>query len=149
MKFAEFHIGQQIEAGPYEVSQAEIIEFAQHYDPQWFHTDPTSAAQGPFEGLIASGWHSCGIAMRLAADQILKGSESFASPGLKYLKWLHPVRPGDSLSLQITVLEVRRSSKQPDLGILEWRWLLRNQQAIEVLDLEATSLFKLDLEQSA
>ena len=149
MKFAEFYIGQQIEAGPYEVSQAEIIEFAEQYDPQWFHTNPASAAQGPFEGLIASGWHTCGIAMRMAADHVLQGSESFASPGLKYLKWLHPVRPGDILSLQITVLEVRRSSKQPDLGILEWRWLLRNQRAIEVLDLEATSMFKLDTEQSA
>ena len=149
MKFAEFHIGQQIEVGPYEVSQAEIIEFAERYDPQWFHTDPASAAQGPFEGLIASGWQSCGIAMRMVVDQVLKGSESFASPGLKYLKWLHPVRPGDSLSLQLTVLDVRRSSKQLDLGILEWRWLLRNQRSIDVLDLEATSLFKLDSEQSA
>jgi acyl dehydratase len=149
MKFAEFYIGQQIEAGPYQVTQAEIIEFAEQYDPQWFHIDPASAARGPFEGLIASGWHSCSIAMRMVAEQVLQGSESFASPGLKYLKWLHPVRPGDSLSLQITVLEVRRSSKQPDLGILEWRWLLRNQQAIEVLDLETTGLFKLGLEQSA
>jgi acyl dehydratase len=149
MKFAEFHIGQQIETGPYEVSQAEIIEFAEQYDPQWFHADPASAAQGPFEGLIASGWHSCGIAMRMVVDQVLKGSESFASPGLKYLKWLHPVRPGDSLSLQLTVLDVRCSSKQPDLGILEWRWLLRNQRSIDVLDLEATGLFKLDSEQSA
>jgi acyl dehydratase len=149
MKFAEFYVGQQIEAGPYEVSQAEIIEFAEQYDPQWFHIDPASAARGPFEGLIASGWHSCSIAMRMVVDQVLQGSESFASPGLKYLKWLHPVRPGDSLSMQITVLEVRRSSKQPDLGILEWRWLLRNQLSIDVLDLETTGMFKLDTEQSA
>ncbi len=149
MKFAEFHIGQQIELGPYKVSQDEIIEFAEKYDPQWFHIDPASAARGPFEGLIASGWHSCGIAMRMVADQVLKGSETFASPGLKYLKWLHPVRPGDILSLQLTVLDARRSSKRPDLGILEWRWLLRNQLAVEVLDLEATSMFKLDTEQSA
>jgi acyl dehydratase len=148
MKFAEFHIGQQIELGPYKVSQAEIIEFAEKYDPQWFHIDPASAARGPFEGLIASGWHTCGIAMRMVADQVLKGSETFASPGLKYLKWLHPVRPGDSLSLLLTVLDVRRSSKQTDLGILEWRWLLRNQLAVDVLDLEATSMFKLDTEQS-
>ena len=149
MKFAEFHIGQQIDLGPYAVTQAEIIEFAGRYDPQWFHTDPATATGGPFEGLIASGWHSCGIAMRMVVDQVLQGSESFASPGLKYLKWLHPVRPGDSLSLQLTVLDLRHSRKQPDLGILEWRWLLRNQSSIEVLDLEATSMFKLDSEQSA
>lgn len=149
MKFAEFYIGQQIEAGPYEVSPEEIVDFAARYDPQWFHTDSKAAAEGPFEGLIASGWHSCGIAMRLVVDSVLQGSESFASPGLSYLKWLAPVRPGDKLSLRLTVLDLRRSSKRPDLGILQWRWQLRNQDETEVLDLEATSLFKLETEQSA
>ena len=147
MKFAEFYTGQKIEAGPYLVSQQEIIEFAERYDPQWFHTDPTAADDGPFGGLIASGWHSGGIAMRLVADSVLQGSESFASPGLKYLKWLQPLRPGDSVSLLLTVLDVRRSSKRPDLGIVQWRWQLRNQQAIELLELEATSMFKLEAEQ--
>jgi acyl dehydratase len=146
MKFAEFYRGQEIEAGPYRVSQQEIIEFAERYDPQWFHTDPAAAADGPFDGLIASGWHSCGIAMRLAVEQVLQGSESYASPGLRYLKWLQPLRPGDSVTLRLTVLDVRRSSKRPELGILEWRWRLRNQQAIELLDLEATSMFKLEAE---
>jgi acyl dehydratase len=146
MKFAEFYPGQEIEAGPYRVSQQEIIEFAERYDPQWFHTDPAAADDGPFGGLIASGWHSGGIAMRLVADNVLQDSESFASPGLKYLKWLQPLRPGDSVSLLLTVLDVRRSSKRPDLGIVQWRWQLRNQQAIELLDLEATSMFKLEAE---
>jgi len=146
MKFADFHAGQVIEAGPYEIGEAEMIRFANAYDPQWFHTDPVAAARGPFEGLIASGWQSCGIAMRLVVDRVLHDSESFASPGLKYLKWLHPVRPGDSLSLQLTVQDVRRSGKRPDLGILEWRWQLRNQHDVEVLDLGVTSLFKLDTE---
>ena len=87
------------------------------------------------------------FAMRLVADSVLQGSESFASPGLKYLKWLQPLRPGDSVSLLLTVLDVRRSSKRPDLGIVQWRWQLRNQQAIELLELEATSMFKLEAEQ--
>lgn len=146
MKFHEFHAGQLIELGPYRVEQDEMLEFARAWDPQWFHTDPQAAASGPFAGLIASGWHSCAMAMRLVADQVLKGSESFASPGIKYLKWLHPVRPGDQLTLTLTVQDVRRSSKRPGLGILEWRWQLRNQQAIEVLDLEVTSMFNLDAE---
>jgi acyl dehydratase len=148
MKFAEFYVGQQIAAGPYEVLENEIVEFASRYDPQWFHTDPVAAAAGPFDGLIASGWHSCGIAMRLVADRVLHGSESFASPGIRYLKWLAPVRPGDSLSLRLTVLEVRRSASRPELGILQWRWQLQNQQALEVLDLEVTSMFKLETEQA-
>lgn len=146
MKFAEFHAGQVIEAGPCEIGEAEMIRFAKAYDPQWFHTDPVAAEHGPFEGLIASGWLSCGIAMRLVVERVLHDSESFASPGLKYLKWLQPVRPGDRLSLRLTVIEVRRSGKRPELGILEWRWQLRNQDDVELLDLEVTSMFKLDTE---
>ncbi|WP_114972005.1 MaoC family dehydratase [Rhodoferax ferrireducens] len=143
MKFAEFHTGQVIQAGPVEVSEAEIIQFATAYDPQWFHTDPTAAAQGHFGGLIASGWHTCAMAMRLVADAALHGSESFASPGLAYVKWPHPVRPGDRLSLCATVLETRCAREQPHLGILRWRWQLFNARGTEVLDLEATSLFNL------
>ena len=143
MKFADFRVGQRIAAGPYTVTQAEVLAFATAYDPQWFHTDPVAAAQGRFGGLIASGWHTCGIAMRLAADAALQGSESFASPGLAYVKWLHPVRPGDQLSLSASVLETRRSASQPQMGILRWRWQLFNQIDREVLDLEATSLFEL------
>lgn len=143
MKFEDFHAGQLIEAGPYAVSQAEIIDFARAYDPQWFHTDPEQALNGRFGGLIASGWQTCGIAMRLAVEAALTGSESFASPGLEYVKWLAPVRPDDRLCLHAEVLEVRRSTRSPDLGILRWRWRLLNQHDIEVLDLEATSLFDL------
>ena len=143
MKFAEFHTGQLIEAGPYEVSVDKIIDFASNFDPQWFHTDPQAAAHGPFDGLIASGWHTCGIAMRLIVDAALNGSESFASPGLEYVRWPAPVRPGDRLSLRAEVLEARRSTKSPQLGILRWRWHLFNQDEIEVLDLEATSFFDL------
>ena len=143
MKFAEFHAGQAIEAGPYRLGESELLQFATAYDPQWFHTDPEAAAKGPFGGLIASGWQTCAIAMRLAADAALEGSESFASPGVKHIKWRQPVRPGDALSLRATVIETRVSRKQASLGILRWRWQLFNHHGIEVLDLEATSLFKL------
>jgi acyl dehydratase len=145
MKFADFHAGQVIDAGPYAVSEAEILQFANAYDPQWFHTDPEAAARGRFGGLIASGWHTCGIAMRLAATAALQGSESFASPGLAYVKWTHPVRGGEELMLKATVIETRRSSSQPHLGILRWRWQLFNAGGTQVLDLEATSLFDVGL----
>jgi acyl dehydratase len=143
MKFAEFTPGQVIEAGPYHLTEIELLQFAQAYDPQWFHTDPMAALGSRFGGLIASGWHTCGIAMRLLADQALAGSESYASPGLAYLKWPHPVRPGDALTVQATVLETRVARSQPTLGILRWRWEMRNADGILVLDLEATSLFDL------
>jgi acyl dehydratase len=145
MKFAEFHVGQVIEAGPYVVTEAELLQFAKAYDPQWFHTDAAAAADGPFGGLIASGWHTGGIAMRLVTDAALAGSESFASPGLAYVKWPNPVRPGDALRLVADVIEVRRSEKRPTLGILRWRWRLFNQREQLALDLEATSLFKVEV----
>ena len=144
MKFAEFHAGQRIEAGPHHVTEAEVLSFATAWDPQWFHTDAEAAAEGPFGGLIASGWHTCGIAMQLVVGAALAGSESFASPGLAYVRWPNPVRPGDALKLIVDVIEVRRSESKPRLGILRWRWQLFNQRGLEVLDLEATSLFRLN-----
>jgi acyl dehydratase len=143
MKFAQFHVGQVIEAGPYTITEAEILKFASAYDPQWFHTDPEAARQGPFGGLIASGWHTCGIAMRLVAEHVLRDSESFASPGVSDVRWPHPVRPGDVLSLRLTVNEVRRSAKRPELGILQWSWRMRSQEDRTVLELEGTSMFNL------
>ena len=143
MKFTEFTAGQVIEAGPYTLGEDALLQFARDYDPQWFHTDADAAARGRFGGLIASGWQTCGIAMRLATEVALEGSESFASPGLAYVKWPHPVRAGDALSLRATVIETRRARSQPTLGILRWRWQLFNRKGVEVLDLEATSLFDL------
>ena len=144
MKFHEFSAGQVIEAGPYVLTEQEILVFARLYDPQWFHTDPESAAAGPHKGLIASGWQSCGIAMRLASQAALEGSESFASPGLGPIRFPLPVRPDDQLRLKATVIETRRSASKPNLGILRWRWQLFNQKGEEVLDVvEVTSLFDL------
>ena len=144
MKFAEFTQGLVIAAGPYHLTEDEVLQFAKAWDPQWFYTDPDAAAKGRHGGLIASGWQTCGIAMRLMADKALHGSESFASPGLAYIKWLHPVRPGDELSVRATVLDTRVARSQPGLGILRWRWQLFNARGVEVLDLEATSLFDLN-----
>lgn len=125
MKFDDFHRGMHIEAGPYVVAEEELLDFARKFDPQWFHTDAERADDGPFHGLIASGWHTCAIAMRMIVEAALHDSESFASPGLR-------------------VLDVRRSTTRSTLGILSWRWQLFNQRAANVLDLEATSLFKLE-----
>jgi acyl dehydratase len=144
MKFADFHPGQVIEAGPYVLSEAELVRNASAYDPQWFHTDAEAAADSAFGGLIASGWQTCAIAMRLVVDAALAGSESFASPGLEQVRWPNPVRPGDALRLVADVIEVRRSEKRPTLGIMRWRWRLFNQRELMVLDVEVTSLFRLE-----
>lgn len=140
VKFVDFYVGQIIEAGPHRVDEASIIDFATKFDPQPFHVDKRAAEGGRWHGLIASGWHTCSIAMRLVVDHILRDSDSCGSPGLEYVKWLAPVRPADLLSLKVEVLEVRRSRSR-EYGIVRWRWLLSNQEPQIVLDLIATSLF--------
>ncbi len=143
MRFAELAAAGRFVLGPVTLDSTEVVDFASSFDDQWFHTDPEAAADGPFGGLIASGWHTCGLAMRLVSRELLAGSESFASPGLSYLRWPHPVRPGDRLMLEVSVIEARRSASRPELGILRWQWVMRNGDGEVVLDLEATSMFKL------
>jgi len=143
MHFEEFHTGQVLRVGPYQVTEEEIVDFARKYDPQWFHTDADRAATSHWGGLIASGWHTCAIAMRMVCDGPLQQSESVGSPGLAYLKWSAPVRPNDQLSLEIHVLETRVASSKR-FGILRWQWRMKNQDDVQVLDLEATSLFQVN-----
>jgi len=143
MRFAELTAGRRIALGPVSVDENEVLAFAQQYDSQWFHTDPAKAAAGPFQGLIASGWHTCALAMSMVSADVLAGSESYASPGLAYVRWPNPVRPGDSLALELEVLEQRLSDSRPWLGIVRWRWVMTRQGGAVVLDLEATSMFRL------
>ena len=143
MKFADFFAGQTITLGPVEVEKDAVLDFARQWDPQWFHTDEVAAETGHFDGLIASGWHTCCMVMRIVADEVLAGSESFASPGIDKLQWLAPVRPGDALTVHLHVREVRRSQKRPELGVLRWDWQIDNQRGLTVLRMDVTSMFKL------
>jgi acyl dehydratase len=143
MRFAQFQAGMSIDAGRRVVTEAEIIEFAMRYDPQWFHTDPARARESRWNGLISSGWLTCAIAMGLAVENVLADSESIGSPGVEQLKWLNPVRPDDELQLRIEVLETR-ASRSGTVGVVRWRWLLSNQAQVIVLELTATSLFQID-----
>lgn len=131
-----------INGGRRAVTEAEIIEFASRYDPQWFHLDPVRAQNSRWKGLISSGWMTCSIAMDLAVKSVLGDSESIGSPGIEQLKWLNPVRPGDELELRIEVMETRLS-RSGAVGIVKWRWVLTTQAAVPVLDLIATSLFQI------
>ena len=103
-------------AGAIAVTESEIIDFARRYDPQPMHTDPDAAARGRFGGLIASGWHTGAMMMRLFADNFLSPASSLASPGLDELRWHLPVRPGDLLSLRVTILEARPLAQEPGAG---------------------------------
>jgi len=121
------------------VSEDEIIAFARQFDPQPFHTDPRAARQSEFGGLIASGWHTGGIMMRLYADQYLSKVASLASPGVDELRWLKPVRPGDVLSLRVTVLEANRSRSKPDRGIVRSFAEVLNQRGEVVMSVKAVN----------
>lgn len=143
MKFSDFCNGMVIKHPPVILAEDEMIQFAELYDPQWFHTNPQKAAEGRWGGLIGSGWQTCSLAMRMAVNAALRDSESFGSPGVEKIRWLQPVRPGDALRLEMTVDSVRTSSTRDDLGIMRWTWRMFNQHDDQVLELEATSLFDL------
>jgi acyl dehydratase len=146
MKFKDFQVGMVISHPPVRVDQDEMLQFARAYDPQWFHVDARRAEEGRWGGLIASGWLTCSLAMRMAVQAALHDSESFGSPGVERLRWMNPVRPGDMLRLDATVDSLRISSKRDDLGIMRWTWRVFNQRDEQVLEVEATSLFELTVE---
>lgn len=116
--FDDYVQGATYELGSVKVAEPEILEFATKYDPQPFHVDPAAAAAGPFGGLIASGWHTASLMMRLFAANYLSPVSSLGSPGIDELRWLKPVRPGDELRVRVKVLEARLSKSKPDRGLL-------------------------------
>jgi acyl dehydratase len=128
------------EFGEVELSEAELIEFALRYDPQDKHADPVAAAKGPFGGLIASGWQTAGLMMRLYARYYLSDAASIASPGVDELRWIKPVRPGDRLRIRVTVLEAKPSRSKPDRGVLRSSVAVVNQNDEVVMTLIAMNM---------
>jgi acyl dehydratase len=140
--FEDYPVGAVFTGGPISVSEADILEFAQRYDPQPMHVDKANADAGPFGGLIASGWHTAALMMQLFVTHVLSPASNLASPGLDELRWLKPVRPGDRLSLKVTVLTARLSRSKPDQGILTSLTELTNQNGEVVLSLRPISLMR-------
>lgn len=138
--FEDFPVGAKIPLGPYRVTKEEVVEFAAEFDPQPFHLDEEAAKHTMLGGLSASGWHSCAMMMRMMCDAFLLDSTSQGSPGVDYVKWKQPVRPGDVLTGTMTVMEARRSAKRPTLGIAKLKNEVRNQDGVGVLETEYTLL---------
>ena len=138
--FEDYVQGSVHDFGQALVSEEEIIEFARRYDPQDFHVDPAKALQTRFGGLIASGWLTCGLMMRMYSDHYLTRNASLASPGLDEVRWLAPVRPGDTLSMRVTVVEARRSASKPDRGLVRSKIEVLNQRGEVVMSMLAMNL---------
>jgi acyl dehydratase len=135
--FEDYRPGLVLEFGQAPVDGSEIIEFARRYDPQPFHVDPEAAGRSAYGGLIASGWHTGSLMMRMLVEHYLSPNSSLGSPGLDELRWLAPVRPGDMLSLRVTILEARRSQSKPDRGLLRSQIEVLNQRGQTVMSMKA------------
>ena len=140
--FEDYVPGTVAEYGEIPVDEAEIIYFARCFDPQAMHVDPEAAARGRFGGLIASGWHTAAMMMRLFADNFLSPASSIASPGIDELRWLKPVRPGDVLRLRVTIIDARTSRTKPDQGIVRSLVEVLNQNGEVVMSLRPTSFIR-------
>jgi acyl dehydratase len=120
MKYYEdIAVGDTEEFGEYHVTKEEIIEFASKYDPQPFHTDEEAAKESPFGELVASGWHTAAICMRLLVDNMMDKRASMGARGVDELRWKRPVKPGDTLHLRTEVVDKRRSESDPGRGYVD------------------------------
>ena len=138
----DFYPGQVREAGGISLSEEEIIEFGRKYDPQPFHTDREKAKQSFFGGLIASGWQTAAVCMRLICDLYLLEAASLGSPGVDEVRWVKPVRAGDTLRLKTTVLETRASTSRPDMGTVRSRSEVYNQHGELVMHMSGVGMFR-------
>jgi acyl dehydratase len=140
--FEDYTVDAKYLCGSLAVTEAEIIEFASLYDPQVMHVDRELAAQGPFHGVIASGWHTVALTMRLLVENFLPHN-GLAAPGIDELRWSRPVCPGDTLTLHATVLEARRSLTKPDRGLVRTLLEVLNQKGEVVMSMRPMNFVRL------
>ena len=147
--FEEFTVGRIFELPPYTITEQEIVEFAQEFDPQPFHLDGSSEQAQQVGGLIASGWHTSSIMMHMICDGYLLDSPSQGSPGLEEVRWLNVVRPGDTLSAEAEVTASRVSKSRPELGIVSFSYRMWNQHGEDVLRTKGVGMFSTSSEERA
>lgn len=141
MYFEDLTPGRVFELGSVDVTEDEIVDFATRYDPQPFHIDPAAARESPYGGIIASGWHTCAMAMRLMVDGLMRDTVSLGSPGVDEIRWLAPVRPGDRLTGRMTVEEARPSSSKPTRGMVRFLVEMVNQDEVVVLTSRPVAMY--------
>ncbi len=139
--FEDFEAGQTFELGERSIDEAEIVRFAREFDPQPFHVDPQAAKGSIYGGLIASGWHTGAILMRLVVDGLINDAASLGSTGIDEVRWHQPVRPGDQLRAKVIVMETWPSKQRPERGTVRWRFEVLNQVGNLVMSLQAYNHF--------
>jgi len=139
--FEDYEPGSVHEFGSIGVTEEEVLAFGRRFDPQTFHTDVEAARSTEYGGLIASGWHTAALMMRMYSDHYLSTVSTLVSPGVDELRWLRPVRPGDTLSLRVTVIEARQSRSRPDRGIVRSAVEVLNQHGETVMTVTAMNFF--------
>jgi len=137
----DFKVGERSEMGRHTFGEKEIVEFARQFDPQPFHLDAEAAVKTPFGGLVASGWHTCAVGMRLMVESYIGRTVSLGSPGIDNVRWLKPVRAGDTLVYARTVIETRPSTSRKGVGLVKHRWEAVNQSGETVLTMEGWGMY--------
>ena len=139
--FEDFFVGQEVPLGSRTVTEEEIIAFATQFDPQPFHVDHEAAAASMYGAVIASGWHTCSMMMRMVVDGMMAASSSMGSPGLDQVRWILPVRAGDTLTVSYLTTAVKASSSKPDRGVVWSRWRAVNQHGELVCTIDGMGMF--------
>ena len=143
MYLEDYSVGMEREFGSKTVSKEEIIRFASEFDPQPFHTDEEAAKDSMFGELVASGWHTCSMLMRMLCDEfLLDDVGSLGSGGVDEIRWKLSVKPGDTLRVRSRVTEVRPSASKPDRGIVKSSYTVLNQDDDVVMTLSSMGFFK-------
>jgi acyl dehydratase len=140
--FEDVQVGDTHRFGQYAVTRGEIIEYAQQFDPQPFHLDEEAARKSMFGGLIASGWHTGAMLIRMLCDHAIPGSATTGALGFDDLKWLKPVRPGDILSVETEVLEKTESRSRPDIGVVKIASRVHDQRGETKMTLVSLVLYR-------
>lgn len=131
--FEDFEVGRSFDCESHALTREEIVAFAAEFDPQPFHMDEEAAKNTFFGALVASGWHTASLTMRAIADRLLLDSSGLGAPGIEELKWARPVRVGDTLNFQISVAERKESRSKPDMGLVRFNTVVRNQHGETVM----------------
>jgi acyl dehydratase len=139
--FEDFHAGDVIDCGTRLVTTEEIIAFAKQFDPQPFHIDEAAAKKSHFGGVVASGWHSGSMAMRMVVDTVMLDSSCMGSPGMERMRWIKPLRGGETINVKFRVLDSELSKSRPDRGRLRVAFELYDKAGVLLMDTIATVLF--------